>query len=66
MKFGDANLQVDEKSSCTHPPSYTEEVDDDYRQVYAHTHLQRPVALYKVITSFHQWPIKQALHHTNI
>ena len=27
--------------------------DDDYRQVHAHTHLQRPVALYKDITSFH-------------
>ena len=40
--------------------------DDDHRQVHAHTHLQRPVALYKVITSFHQRPIKQALHHTNI
>ena len=40
--------------------------DDDYRQVHAHKHLQQPVALYKVITSFHQRPIKQALHHTNI
>ena len=26
MKFRDANLQVDEKSSFTHPPSYTEAV----------------------------------------
>ena len=26
MKFGDANLQVDEKSSFTHPPSYAEAV----------------------------------------
>ena len=40
--------------------------DDDYRQVNAHTQHQRPVALYKVITSFHQRPIKQALHHRNI
>ena len=26
MKFRDANLQVDEKSPFTHPPSYTEAV----------------------------------------
>ena len=41
-------------------------VDDDYRQVHAHTHLQRPVAPHKVITSLHQRPVKQALHHTII
>ena len=31
-----------------------------------HHHLRRPVLALKVITSFHQRPIKQALHHTNI
>ena len=40
--------------------------DDDYRQVHAHTHFRWPVAPHKVITSLHQRPIKQALHHTNI
>ena len=40
--------------------------DDDYRQVHAHTHIRQPVAPHKVITSLHQWPVKQALHHTNI
>ena len=41
-------------------------IDDDYRQVNAHTHFRRPVAPHKVITSLHQRPVKQALHHTNI
>ena len=40
--------------------------DDDYRQVHAHTHFRRPMAPHKVITSLHQRPVKQALHHTNI
>ena len=41
-------------------------VDEDYRQVHAHTHFRRPMAPHKVITSLHQRPVKQALHHTNI
>ena len=43
-----------------------DDAEDDYRQVHAHTYFRRPVAPHKVITSLHQRPVKQALHHTNI
>ena len=47
-------------------PTLYDMTDDDYRQVHAHTHFRRPVVPHKVITSLHQRPVKQALHHTNI
>ena len=53
--------------SCEFREIFNNPVSDvDYRQVHAHTHLQRPVAPHKVITSLHQRPVKQALHHTII
>ena len=38
----------------------------DTRLQHHHHTLRRPVLAHKVITSFYQRPIKQALHHTNI
>ena len=46
--------------------NYRGPYDDDTRLQHHHHTLRRPVFAHKVITSFHQRPIKQALHHTNI